>query len=69
MELFQIVSEPYVDYEAFIALVVAGYFDFWCCRRGGEQVCCVATVGEEVPPSIIWSGWKGVHEIWFGVMW
>jgi len=28
MELSQIVSERYVDYESFIALVVAGYFDF-----------------------------------------
>ena len=69
MELSQIVSERYVDYEYFIALVVAGYFDFLVLWRGGERVCCVTTVGKEVPVSIIWSGGKGVHEIRFGVMW
>ena len=49
--------------------LLLGILIFWCCRRGGERDCCVTTVGEEVPASIIWSGGKGVHEIWFGVMW
>lgn len=49
--------------------LLLGILIFWCCRRGGEWVCCVTTVGKEVPASIIWSGGKGVHEVRFGVMW